>query len=49
MRDLPQQEHADLGIVPDQDQTEDLRSGQGNALDGVGAPAEGELNTHQGK
>ena len=25
MRSLPQEQHADLGIVPDQDRTEDLR------------------------
>ena len=25
MRDLPQQDHADLGLIPDTDKTEDLR------------------------
>lgn len=41
MRELPQQDHADLGIVPDQDRTEDLRPGKSDTA-GVAAPTASE-------
>ncbi len=48
MRELPQQEHADLGLIPDTDQTEDLRPTK-NASGGAGTPAGGDLNTPTAK
>lgn len=42
MRVLPQQDHADLGLVPDSDNTEDLRPTNNRTApdeSGVGAPA----------
>ena len=36
--------HEDLGLNPEADQTEDLRSTK-NAPGGVGAPSEGDQNT----
>lgn len=44
MRYLPQQEHADLGLVPDSDHTEDLRPTK-NALARCANTAEGRSNT----
>ena len=31
MRDLPQYQHADLGLIPDCDHTDDLRPGKSEA------------------
>lgn len=45
MRNLPQQEHADLGIVPDNDFTEDLRPMK-NTPGRCANTAEGFQNTH---
>lgn len=41
MQELPQADHADLGLVPDSDHTEDLRPNSRTAPDesGVSAPA----------
>lgn len=44
MRDLPQQEHADLGLIPDSDRTEDLRPDRKNALERCANTAEGDSN-----
>ena len=44
MRDLPQQNHADLGLVDD-DRTDDLRPTK-NAPGRCANTAEGEQNTH---
>lgn len=44
MRDYPQQDHADLGLVPDSDHTEDLRPTK-NALERCANTAEGDSNT----
>lgn len=46
MRLLPQEHHCDLGLVPDQDRTEDLRPGTKNALGRCGNTAEGDQNSH---
>ena len=43
MRDYPQADHADLGLVDGQDLTEDLRPTK-NAPGGAGTPAEGDSN-----
>ncbi|ADT97188.1 hypothetical protein Mspyr1_04770 [Mycolicibacterium gilvum Spyr1] len=45
MRTLPQESHADLGLVPDSDFTEDLRPMK-NALGRCANTAEGLQNTH---
>ncbi|CAJ1495126.1 hypothetical protein [[Mycobacterium] burgundiense] len=44
MRELPQQDHCDLGLVPDQDRTEDLRPGKRNAPGWCANTAEGDQN-----
>lgn len=44
MRSLPQESHADLGLDPDADHTEDMRTAPVNP--GVDAPA-GAALTHQ--
>lgn len=46
MRTLPQQGHCDLGLLPDQDRTEDLRLNQKNALERCANTAEGDQNSH---
>jgi hypothetical protein len=45
MRVLPQEEHADLGLLPDSDFTEDLRPKK-NAPGRCANTAEGLQNTH---
>lgn len=45
MRTLPQESHADLGIIPDSDFTEDLRPTK-NAPGRCWNTAEGFQNTH---
>ena len=47
MRDLPQQEHCDLGLIPDSDNTEDLRSKKKNAPGRCANTAEGLQNNQQ--
>lgn len=44
MRHLPQQDHADLGLVPDTDLTEDLRPSKKNAPGRCANTAEGSQN-----
>jgi len=44
MRHLPQEEHADLGIVPDSDHTEDLRPRNESAPGRCANTAEGDSN-----
>ena len=44
MRTFPQESHADLGLVPDQDRTEDLRPGTKNAPGRCANTAGGDQN-----
>lgn len=45
MRDLPQYQHADLGLIPDSDHTEDLRLQKDNDP-GAPTPRPSEPSTH---
>jgi hypothetical protein len=45
MRDLPQQDHADLGLNPEGDRTEDLRPDKRNAPGRCANTAEGLQNS----
>lgn len=45
MRDLPQYQHADLGLIPNCDHTEDLRSGNNDDA-GAGTPTPSEPSTN---